>query len=113
MKQMNNNLEVGMLALIIGCSKEANRPIIGSIVRIEAMPVIGDDCTEFFEHSHYKIVEGNVGRVFCSGVNPPQRGSTKSGILMKEGITRLKREHLMPFPPLEEEELQKEKELEY
>lgn len=113
MKQMNNNLEVGMLAMIIGCSKEANRPVIGSIVTIEALTVVGENYSEFFEEPKGPVVETVAGMVFCSGVTAPVRGSVGDGTLMKHNIVRLKREYLMPVPPLEEEELQKEKELEY
>lgn len=108
----NDKLEVGQLAMIIGCSKPENRSIIGKVVTVEAITSTGDDCSEFFEECRKRLIESKSGMAFCSGVTAPVKAFASDGTPLLDGITRLKLKYLMPIPKLKESEIQKEKELE-
>lgn len=110
MHQFNNQLEVGQLAIIINTVQPENRCMIGKIVTVEHLTEPGDDLSKYFEEHSRKIVE-NKHRVIVYGVQFPKRTRSESGREMLPGLGLLKREYLMPLPPLEEKEVKREMEL--
>lgn len=111
----DNRLEVGQLAVIINTAFPENRHLIGTVVKVEAFWQQGQDVTEFFPEaigSGFTIIAqvGTIAMVVVSGCNYTARtGDHKFS--MKSGWTNFNRANLMPLPPLDETETQKEKEL--
>lgn len=103
-------LEIGGLALIVGCEKPENSWVIGKIVTIEVFNNLGDDITWLFPTARF-VQETYPDMVVCSGVD--SKSVTSHGQAILPNHLRINKKYLMPLPPLEEEELQKEKELEY
>ncbi|QPB10524.1 hypothetical protein QGX23_gp128 [Pseudomonas phage PN09] len=115
MESFNNRLEVGMLAMIIGCSQPENSSIIGKIVTVECLTQVGDNVRPFYEGGadpSKPVVERSAGMVFATGVDAPKRDPLSDNSYLARNTVRLRSQFLMPLPPLPEEELQKEKELE-
>lgn len=110
MNLFSNKLEVGMQAMIINTTKPENKSLIGKIIRIEAILEVGDDISEFYLHKG-KVIENYPIWVICSGVSAPVPCTSANGAIMIPNHARFKKEHLMPIPPLEEKEQQKEVEL--
>jgi hypothetical protein len=115
MEGFNQKLEVGQLAMIISTRLPENSFLIGSIVTIEAFWHQGEDVTSFYqgvaESGKTVVVRGEATAV-VSGCK--YTGRTLTGdFCMEAGWTNFNPQRLMPLPPLEEKEIQKEKELEY
>lgn len=104
MQQFNNQLQVGQLAMIINTTQPENAELIGKIVTIEMLPNKGDDISMFFDRNHSKVIEREDGRAFCSGVSPPKNVTLEDGTPLIDNHVRIKREYLMPLPPLPEED---------
>lgn len=106
MEGFNSKIEPGMQAMIIGTRLPENSHLIGRIVVVEALTQVGVGIPnqfidkEFFDEVVSKV-EGAVA--YMSGLKV--RG-------METDYMHIAQKYLMPLPPLEEEELQKEKELE-
>lgn len=105
MQQFNNQLQVGQLAMIINTTKPENSELIGKIVTIEMLPALGEEVSHFYHVRKGRVVvEGDGNRAFCSGQTPPHNAPLSDGTPMIDNHVRLKREYLMPLPPLPEEE---------
>lgn len=110
--KFEGKLEVGMLAMIINTRHEGNKSLIGSIVTVERMPARGEDITDLFPTATNIIREAHPDIVVCSGVTALAPTTSSCGNVIRNGYVRISRKNLMPLPPLEEEEVQKERELE-
>lgn len=110
MKTFNNKLEVGQLAMIIGCRKESTRQYIGTVVTVEEFIDRHQEVTMHYDNPPHRVqTSAEVVRV--SGYQG--RSQTDNGVVAKVGVGFFSAENLMPLPPLEEKEIAKEKELEY
>lgn len=112
MEGFNQKLEVGQLAMIIGCFQPKNAHAIGTIVTVEEMPNEGDDVSHHYDLKGDKVVIRNKGQcVYVSGCKVTSKTSPPI-YNAKPGIANFQPQYLMPLPPLEEKEVQKEQELE-
>lgn len=116
MEGFNNKLEVGQLALIIGTAKPENSYLIGTTVKVECFWHEGQEVTEFYQNAKEAgwtilVPADHRAQVVVSGCG--YTGKTSNGqFSMKDGWTNFRGQYLMPLPPLPEEELAKDKELE-
>lgn len=109
MESFNNRLEVGMLAMVIGCT---NPDYIGSIVTVEEFVKAGLSMNQHFEGTYRQGVRV-VAPVDCVRVSGFSGGATTAeGYNSKPGVGFFYHQHLMPLPPLGDEQLQKETEKE-
>jgi hypothetical protein len=112
MKSFNNKLEIGQPAMIIGCQREANRKWIGTIVTVEEFIEKGHNVTEHYVDPHKQVVTMQSA-VRVSGYKGQPFIECVPVVYAKAGVGFFDAFNLMPLPPLEEEELEKEKELCY
>lgn len=113
METFNNKLEVGMLAMVIGVNKPENTHLIGSVVTVEGFTKPGDDVKRFFDiPDDIELAPVKIHSVVVSNCNVT--GSTVAKTYsMLAGHAFFDEKHLMPLPPLKEEQRQKELELCY
>lgn len=114
MQPFNNMLAVGMKAMVINTFQECNRHLIGKVVTIEALPDKGDDVSMYFDVPENVVVRANyVSPVaITSGIDAQASSKDSNGNSIKYGFADFKREYLMPLPPLNEKEIETEKQLE-
>lgn len=106
MKLFNNALDVGMKAIIIGTKQPKNSHLIGKIVTVECF--LKDKETISSEY----LVEGVRAHVATGcGVAVISGAIGRNSENWKEGYRMIDPKHLMPLPPLDELEQQKEQEL--
>jgi hypothetical protein len=114
MKMFNNQLEVGQPAMIINTRLPENRYLVGGIVTVEEFVSVGDDISKYYELSGGDTFNPNrhpdIVVVSCCKLTGK---STSGSVSMLPGYALFGRKNLMPLPPLEEKEIQKEKELEF
>lgn len=112
MEGFNNKLEVGMQALVIGCSKPENLYVIGSVVTVEAILPKGSEMPkQFMSQLARDLIESGKNtwpplekdRIVVSGVHTSD--------LIELNHATFEPKYLMPIPPLKE--LEREKELSY
>lgn len=110
---MEGKLEIGQLAMIIGCRHPENSWVIGNMVTVEAILSAGSKMPAQYmaDWMRDRIESGKAlwpdlpeDRVIVSGVNTSD--------LHGKNYASFNPKHLMPLPPLPEEELAKDKELE-
>lgn len=111
MYQFNNQLEVGQLAMIINTHHPENQSMVGKIVTVECLTEKGDDLARYWQVVDRKVIESRDNMVVCSGITPPKPALDTHGHAMISGYVRLRKEYLMPLPPLEEKEVKREMEL--
>lgn len=114
MKMFNNQLEVGQPAMIINTRLPENLYLVGGIVTVEEFISVGSDVSKYYELPGSTKLNPNKypGIVVVSGCK--LTGKSEGGnISMLPGYALFGRKNLMPLPPLEEKEIQKEKELEF
>lgn len=106
MERFNNKIEPGQPAMIIKTRQPENSYLIGRIVVVEALTQTGGTIPEqYVDKSQYETVNCKV-----EGAIAASTGFKMNGIA--EGYMHIAQVHLMPLPPLPEEELAKDKELE-
>lgn len=114
--KFEGKLEIGQPAMIINTFKPENRHLIGTVVTVEAFWVRGQNVTSFFVGAPASpgVVVGSghpEHLVVVSGSKVT--GKTRDGThFMEPGWTNIEHKFLMPLPPLDELEIQKERELE-
>lgn len=99
------NLAQGMLALIIGCRKPENRKYIGTVVTLGVYVAEGELLPSQVVRRLLRSIYGD-GWIVMSNQFPGDNNYA-------QGHAFWSPEHLMPLPPLPENEKIKEKELEY
>ncbi len=113
MQQFNNQLVIGQKCMIIGVRQPQNAFLIGTVVTLEDIWEADQDVTSFYlgaEQGSSRVIVNADRTAVVSGCRVT--GGTLSGeYQMEKGWTNFNLNYLMPIPPLEEEELQREKEL--
>jgi hypothetical protein len=115
MEGFNNKLEVGQPAMIINTRKPENRHLIGTVVKVEAFWTAGDDVTHFYKGAtgNVRVLARDTGNLTVVVSGCGMTGKTSDHVYyMEPGWTNFDAKNLMPLPPLPEEEITKEKELE-
>ena len=105
MKPFNNMLEVGMKAIIIGTRLPENSWLIGKVVTVECFLSSGEEIPQRYTTSDMKT--GQLAEIFVVVSGEIGRLTTR----WREGFRMFNPKNLMPLPPLDELEQQKEKEL--
>lgn len=104
MQSFNPELKVGMLAMIIGCSKPENTYLIGTMVTVEAIMEMGETFPDQYLSQKAKdaLVQGRIKwtpfkrqTILVSGVN--------THWTVKENHASFNPIHLMPLPPLDDD----------
>ncbi|AMR57502.1 hypothetical protein vB_PsyM_KIL4_0100 [Pseudomonas phage vB_PsyM_KIL4] len=110
--KFEGKLEIGGLAMIIGCTKPENNWIIGKIVKIEMFTSVGDNLTWLYPSAAATgtVIEDTPEIAICSGLST--NNTTNMGHPILKNHIKIGKKYLMPLPPLEEEELVEERELE-
>ena len=104
MKLFNNELDVGMKAIIIGTRLPENSHLIGRVVTVEAILGPGEGDKRFLREGQImKVASGRI-IAMCSGAG----GHEQSRKRYIDNHLALDTKNLMPLPPLEELEQQKE-----
>lgn len=114
MKTFNNQLEIGKPAMIINTRLPENLFLVGGIVTVEEFASVGSDVSKYFDLSNGSTMNKNKhpNLVVVSGCK--LTGKSEGGnISMLPSYALFSAKNLMPLPPLEEKEIQKEKELEF
>lgn len=110
--KFEGKLEIGGLAMIIGCSKPDNSWVIGSVVTVEAILEKGDSSEQWYDLPEGKrIAPVPHPVVVVSGCKITGKSMSQE-IFMRDGHAFFKPHNLMPLPPLDEKELEEERELE-
>jgi hypothetical protein len=113
MQPFNNMLSVGMQAMIINTNQAKNKDLIGKIVTVEALPERGDNIAHYWDVPEGSDIRANYGEqaVIVSGVPRQVEAYTACGEnRIKFGFADLAAKHLMPLPPLPDEEFETESE---
>lgn len=93
MQGFNPELQVGMLAMIVGVKHQENAHKIGQTVVIEGLANVGEVRDDWFTEIHMGVaLQHNLALV--SGIGPTP------GIV--GGFSLIRQKYLMPLPPLED-----------
>lgn len=114
MNTFGGKLEVGQPAMVIKTRLPENSWLIGSIVTVERFVQTGENLKSIFIMPD-DVALGLMQHQSCVLVSGSKKtGKTSDGnYSMKEGHCLFNAGNLMPLPPLDEKEIQKEKELEF
>lgn len=105
MQKFEGKLEVGGLAIVIGCRWSENSWAIGKVVELHAAtPVGGRVSCKYTRNrkSFHNQLDSDGWVIYIDG----HRGS-----LMNDGFALIESKYLMPIPPLSDNELETEQEI--
>lgn len=93
MEGFSGKLEVGQMAMVVGCRDPRNSHVIGKIVTIEGLCDIGPVPPEWYNPVFEKDTDINLALVTGLG----SRGGHR------ENCSTIQQRHLMPLPPLDDD----------
>lgn len=105
MESFNTELKIGMQAMIVGCTHPENTHLIGKMVTVEAFVEAG----QLIPRQYTTIDVGadsscSYQRSIVSGVNTTR--------ILIANHASLNSKHLMPLPPLDDENFEESKSIE-
>jgi hypothetical protein len=106
MERFDSRIEVGMQAIVIGTKYPVNSYLIGRVVSVEAL-------TEKKKKMPPEYLDDGMDDPTISEIDGAiVQGEGLQHFGLKPNLVHISRKNLMPLPPLEELEQQKEKEFE-
>lgn len=100
MQSFNQELEIGMMALIVGCKQPKNVWVIGRMVTIESLHQKGEQVPDQFLSDSFKG-SGKGKTVFETNVAIVRGIHTNVSILEDHAV--IDQKYLMPLPPLDDD----------